>query len=420
MGKPLPSGATIAVVGAGIIGASAAFVLAERGYKVTLIDRAEPGRSGPSFGNAGHVVGSAIHPLAEPGIALDGLRMLANPDAPLKIPAAYLGRIAPWLWRFWRSSTGSAYQQSRTALTALNAGAVDETEALFARAGMSEKLKRAPALYLYESEASWRTSLSGWADRDRAGLVSTQVDAAEIRRLEPDLAPIFIHGMLSQEWAIVTDPFEIVTRLVAAAQRLGVALERGRVSAIQPTGERVSLGIDSATRTYDAVLVTAGVWSRDLAKTLEEYLPVEAERGYNVTYSSAPVGIQRPLVLADRGVVATALSPGLRIGGWTELGGINLPPNPARWAKMRAISAAILPGIETAPAVEWMGHRPSMPDSVPVISRSLRHPAVFYAVGHGHYGLSYAAKTARLVGELIGDAADIRLAAHGMIRFNRP
>ena len=192
--------------------------------------------------------------------------MLANPDAPLKIPAAYLGRISPWLWRFWRSSNGAAYQQARTALTALNAGAVEETEALFARAGMPEKLQRAPALYLYESEASWRASLPGWADRDRAGLVSTQVDAAEIRRLEPDLAPIFTHGVLSHEWAIVTDPFEIVTGLVVAAQRLGVALERGQVSALQPTGERVSLGIDGATRTYDAVLVTAGVWSRDLAK----------------------------------------------------------------------------------------------------------------------------------------------------------
>lgn len=420
MGKPLPSGATIAVVGAGIIGASAAFVLAERGYKVTLIDRSEPGRDGPSFGNAGHVVGSAIHPLAEPGIALDGLRMLLDPNAPLKIPATYLGRIAPWLWRFWRSSNGAAYQQARTALTALNAGAVEETEALFARAGITEKLKRAPALYLYESEASWRASLPGWADRDRAGLVSTQVDAAEIRRLEPDLAPIFTHGVLSHEWAIVTDPFEIVTGYVEAALRLGATLEHEQVSAVQSAGDRVEVLINGTARTYDAVLIASGVWSRALAETLGEHLPVEAERGYNVTYSGASVSIQRPLVLADRGVVATALSPGLRIGGWTELGGTSLPPNSARWAKMRAISAAILPGIETAPAVEWMGHRPSMPDSVPVISRSLRHPAVFYAVGHGHYGLSYAAKTARLVGELIGEATDARLIAHSIARFNRP
>jgi D-amino-acid dehydrogenase len=418
MSKPLPTGATIAIVGAGIIGASAAFVLAERGYKVTLIDRAEPGRTGPSFGNAGHVVGSAIHPLAEPGIALDGLRMLANPDAPLKIPAAYLGRIAPWLWRFWRSSNGAAYQRARTALTALNAGAVEETETLFGRAGMPEKLRLAPALYLYESDTSWRASLPGWADRDRAGLISTQVNAAKIRRLEPDLAPIFTHGVLSQEWAIVTDPFEIVIGFVAAAQKLGVALERGQVSAIQTSGDGVDLVIDGTTRTHDAVLVTAGVWSRELARTLGEHLPVEAERGYNVTYSGASVGIQRPLVLADRGVVATALTPGLRIGGWTELGGTSLPPNPARWAKMRAISAAILPGIESAPALEWMGHRPSMPDSVPVISRSSKHPGVFYAVGHGHYGLSYAAKTARLMGELIGEATDEGLEGYSIGRFN--
>jgi D-amino-acid dehydrogenase len=122
-------------------------------------------------------------------------------------------------------------------------------------------------------------------------------------------------------------------------------------------------------------------------------------------------------VLADRGVVVTPLEPGLRLGGWTELGGIELPPNPSRWKRMRTITDTVLPGLAGAPASEWMGHRPSMPDSVPVISRSTRSPAVFYAVGHGHYGLSQSARTARMIVELVGDAADAQHAAFGIARF---
>jgi D-amino-acid dehydrogenase len=239
-----------------------------------------------------------------------------------------------------------------------------------------------------------------------------------VRELEPNLAPIFARGVLSHEWAIVTDPLEVVTGLFQAGQARGVVHERARVDSVRPQGDLVTVISNGAPRTYDAALVTAGVWSKALAEGLGEQLPVEAERGYNLTYPARPGLINRPLVLADRGVVATPLAPGLRLGGWTELGGIELPPNPSRWKKMREISDAVLPALESAPASEWMGHRPSVPDSVPVISRSGKTPAVFYAVGHGHYGLSQSAKTARMIGEIIGEAADTRYAAHSIGRFN--
>ena len=114
--RPLPRGSSVAVIGAGIIGTSAAFALSERGYPVTLYDRAQPGATGPSRGNAGHVVGSGIFPLGEPGAAWSGLKMLLDPNAPLKIPPAYYANIAPWLWQFWQASRGEAYELPATAI----------------------------------------------------------------------------------------------------------------------------------------------------------------------------------------------------------------------------------------------------------------------------------------------------------------
>ena len=244
--QSIAPGAAIAIIGAGIIGTSAAFVLAGRGYRVTLFDRDEPGRSGPSFGNAGHVVGSGIFPLATPGIAVEGLKMLADPNGPLKIPASYLATIAPWLWRFWRASYGAAYDTALETLIAFNRDVVEETEAMFARAGIAPMLKRDPALYLYESEASYGASRQSWAVRDRAGLKSTHIDGTEISRLEPNLAPIFARGVISHEWAIVTDPFAVVGGLFNAGRQRGVAYERATITALAPDGDGISLTADGA------------------------------------------------------------------------------------------------------------------------------------------------------------------------------
>jgi D-amino-acid dehydrogenase len=415
---PLPPGSRIAVIGAGIIGSSAAFALRERGYEVTLFDRDEPGRTGPSFGNAGHIAGQGIFPLATPGIGLKGMRMLLDPDAPLKIPPAYAAQISPWLWAFWRSSYGAAQEASIKALTMIAQGTLDETERLWTRAGFAQLLTRQPALYLYDTEVSYQLDQPHWQERVRLGFSSSPVDAPAIRELEPALAPIFPRGMLSHDYGHVTDPFEIISAMFRAGQERGVGYERAKVDAVRDDASGAVIVIDGAERKFDAVLISAGAWSKPLAASLGENLPVEAERGYNLTYAGAKGTLRHPLLLADRGLAVTPLAIGLRFGGWTELGGVRLPPNPDRWRKIRGIADKVIPSLAGAEAREWMGHRPSMPDTVPAISRSTKTPRVFYAVGHGHYGLSYSAKTARFVTELIADAADERLAPFAMSRFN--
>jgi D-amino-acid dehydrogenase len=416
---PLPSGSHIAVVGAGIIGTSAAFSLRQRGFAVTLFDRAEPGRTGPSFGNAGHIAGDGIFPLASPGIGLRGLKMLLTGKGPLKVPKSYLPRLTPWLWQFWRTSFGDAQERAIAALTQIAKGTVDETEALWTRAGMGRLLTRKPMMQLYDTEASYQLDLPNWRRLNAAGFASTPLDAAAIRDLESSLAPIFPRGMLSHEYGHVTDPFEVVTAMFNAAVAAGARYQQASVDELRHDGEtHAGIVVAGEERTFDAVLVTAGVWSKDIATSIEDNLPVEAERGYNLTYPGETERLNHPIILADRGIALTPLSIGLRFGGFTELGGVTLPPNPAHWKSVRAIAEETIPGLGTAEAREWMGHRPSVPDSVPVISRSTISPRVFYAVGHGHYGLSNSAMTAKFVTELIADGADERYRAFSIRRFN--
>ena len=415
---PIAPGTTVGIVGAGIVGVACAFELAARGYHVTLFDRDDPGRFGPSFGNAGHIAGSELFPLSGPRIAFDAVRMLADRDGPLKIPLAHAPKLVPWLWSFLLAGRASAHERSTMALTELSANAFQETDSLFRRAKMSDQLRRDPALYLYESDRSYEHAKPGWERKGSAGRSSTHVTQAKLGALEPALASIFKHGVLSHEWGIVSDPYEVVRGLFEAGRQLGVVFRRARIERLECHDRGPLLHSGASNHRFEAILVAAGVWSRGLAASLGEQLPLEAERGYNLTYPALAASIRRPLVFADRGVVATSLSSGLRLGGWAEFGGISRPPSASHFNRLRRIARTLLPCLNGGDAAQWMGHRPSLPDSVPVLSRSARDSRIFYATGHGHYGLSYAAKSARIMADLIsGKASDSRYSAYSMRRF---
>jgi D-amino-acid dehydrogenase len=219
--------------------------------------------------------------LSAPRIALDAVRMLADRDGPLKVPLAHVPKLAPWLWSFLLAGQASAHERSTMALTELSANAVEETERLFGRAKMSDKLQRDPALYLYESDRSYESAIPGWKRKGSAGRSSTHVAQAKLGELEPALASIFKHGVLSHEWGIVSDPYEVVCGLFEAGRQLGVAFRRARIERLGCHDRGPFLHSGGTNHRFEAILVAAGVWSRALAASLSERLPLEAERGYN-------------------------------------------------------------------------------------------------------------------------------------------
>ena len=408
----------VAVVGAGIIGCCCALELRHRGFQVTVIDPEPPG-SGASKGNAGGIAPAEVLPLASPGILRKAPKWLLDPLGPLAVRPGYLPKLAPWLWRFWRASTEAQVHRGAAALAALNGLSFQLTKALYQDAGLAGDLRQIPALNLYESEAAFRRDRGAWDLRAKLGVRMRMLEGDALRELEPALAPIFTRGVLLEDWALVSDPFRVVQQIARRAEALGVTLRRDRAVGFGAAGEGIEIRLETGeTLAADQVVIAAGAWSHRLARHWGDAIPLEAERGYNTTLPAPGVTLGRELIFGEQGFVITPLAVGLRIGGGAELAGLEAPPNYARSDAMLAKAKRYLPGLETAGGTRWMGARPSLPDSLPVIDRAPGQSRVIYAFGHGHLGLTQAPATGRLVADLIaGQAPPIDLTPFRASRF---
>lgn len=394
----------VAVVGAGIIGICAAVNLAEAGRSVTVFDRSGVSEE-TSAGNAAALAFSDVLPLAQKGMLRHLPRWLGDPLGPLSIPPTYLPRLAPWLWRFWKAGSACNHEASLGAQAALMGLAEREWMALLDRSGTKPMLREDGALELYESDAEFKASLPGWAARARHGIGFRHVEGDALAALQPGLSPRFVKATFVRGWKNVSDPKLLGKAVFRYGETVGgrVHVEQRLVVSVAADSGGARLRFAGGDEIVCKTLViAAGAWSHLLAAQLGDRIPLETERGYNTTLPADAFDVKRQLIFSGHGFVVTPLATGLRIGGAVEMAGLERRPNYARARAMLDKTRQFLPGLKTGGGREWMGFRPSLPDSLPVIGRAKACSAVFYAFGHGHLGLTQAAATGRLVRDLVG------------------
>ena len=415
----------VLVIGAGLVGAGIALRLALEGRDVLLLDRDEPGH-GASFGNAGHVATEQVIPLANPAVIRASWRYLLASDSRLRLRAAYLLPILPWLARFVWAARPSALARGIAALMALQKTSMDDLSELMRLAGCGELLHRDGYLRVWESAAGQASAV---ADSERLrpfSVLSEPVDVAAIRRAAPALSGLVQGAMVYPQTGHVDDPLAVSQAFVRGLQRAGGRVQRGR--AVRLERERdgpVVAVLEGGERLHCRQLVVcAGAWSAPLAASLGYRVPLDTERGYHLTVpwngaAGAPADwLALPVASSDRSVIMTPMRMGLRITGTVEFGGLLLPPDPHRHVLLHRHLAALLPGLETTDATRWMGFRPSLPDHLPVLCEVPRHRGVFFAFGHQHLGLTLCGVTARLMADLMqGRSAQMDMAPYHVGRF---
>lgn len=408
----------ILVIGAGIIGVTAALALQSEGRKVRILDRAGVA-AGTSVGNAGAFAYADVEPLATPGIMRKAPKWLLDPLGPLSLRPGYALQLSPWLLKFWRASRKDRYAAAVKAQSELMHLSQEAQERLIVQVSGEPLMRREGQMQLYEGAASYRASLPSWELRRRHGVNFELFESPEaIAEIQPGVSRRFTHAGYTPEWMNTVDPAVWTHHVAEAFVARGGRIDIAEIRTLRAREQGVEVETDTGTLRAAKVVLAAGAWSRSLARALGDRIPLDTERGYNTTFPTASFDLRTHLTFSDHGFVVTRIGAGLRIGGAVELGGLDLPPNYRRAEILVEKTARFLSGFEPTGGTQWMGFRPSMPDSLPVISASPTSRDVIYAFGHGHLGLTQSAGTAQLVAALCaGRAPGIDLSPFRADRF---
>lgn len=389
----------IAIIGGGVIGLAAAVRQAAEGHDVTVIEPDEPG-SGASYGNAGTIADYAVIPVGTPAVLRNLLSLLFNRDSPLSIRRAALPSLMPWLVRFaWQSLPQNAARNA-AAIAALLADSLSGWRELAAEIGADDLLKQNGCLYLYASKQAFAAASSDIELRRRHGIAQEFLTADQVVTVEPKLPPFEGGGVLFPNAVNLTDPGEMMKRLAKAAAAAGVRFVAAGAKRIERIDGGVRVGGDAFDLVAKTVVIAAGAHSKALAAQAGDHVPLDTERGYHVEFDMEVPPVSRPVCPTSRGFYLVPMTGRLRVAGTVELGGLSAPTDPRRIALLERGTRDIFPDLGK-PDRTWLGFRPSMPDSVPVIRPSRRGNDVVLAFGHGHLGLTLAPVTARMVSAII-------------------
>ncbi|WP_251975955.1 NAD(P)/FAD-dependent oxidoreductase [Salinicola avicenniae] len=396
--------ADIVVVGAGIIGVTAALALARQGHRVRVLDRQAPGL-GASFGNAGHLATEQVFPIADTSLLTSLPGMLHDPLGPLRLDWRYLPRAAPWLARLLLNLRPAPFARSVAGIRGLNEKSLGAWQRLLISVGSAHLLKTDGSLLVYEKPAS-RQKLDALASRLREQRVPVERwDSDTLYDAAPQLAESLLGGLFFPATGHVIDPWRVVDTLVTAAKAAGVRFEQATVQGGRLTERGITLLTAGGEMAADRVLVACGAHSAALTHALTgTRVPLDTERGYHLMLPRAVDWLPFAVTSLERRFIMTPMAGGLRLAGTVEFAGLEAPPDMRRAWQLEHLSRGLFRApLDLDGAEPWMGFRPSLPDSLPIIDR-VADGRVLLAFGHHHLGLTQAAITAELIASLAGSA----------------
>jgi len=410
-----PNGAGgVTIIGSGVIGLFSAYYLNKQGYEVTIIERSN-GDDGCSTGNAGMIVPSHFIPLAVPGMIEKGIKWMFNSESPFYVKPRLNLDLLSWGLKFYQAATKKKVERAMPALRDISLLSKTLYQDLAKTPDFDFAFEEKGLMMLCKTEHSFEEEIEVAQQANELGLKTKILSTKELHEFEPEVKPD-VAGAIFYEGDAHLYPNQLVKNLKKHLENNGIKffyntevtgfeLEKNEIKSIKIRQIINNVTQNSELNTENIVIAT-GSWSPLLTDMLNIGLPMQAGKGYSVTYEqNEGKKLNIPSILLEARVAITPMSDNLiRFGGTMEIGGLN---NQINMNRVRGIIKAVpnyFPDYQIdIPQKEqvWYGLRPCSPDGLPYIGRTNKYKNLVIASGHAMMGLSLAPATGKLVQEII-------------------
>ena len=406
----------IAVIGAGIVGICSAYFLKKSGFNVTLIDKEKPGTM-TSFGHACSFADYANVPVNYPGLIWDIPSMLLRKDGPLAIDLFYILKNLPWAISFLKNCKKEKVNEIASSLTNLLKHSQISYDEIFQDVDVSEYISHEENLYLFDSKKSFEDNEYANVIRKNNNVKVRNLNKNEVKELEPNIADVYYAGQIFTGSRHTTNPLAISNKIFDKFLELGGIYINQNVKNIIQKENKIELRLEDKNFYFDKIIVSTGAWSNQIANKFGDKFPLDTERGYHILFDTNEKLINRPVAWSESGFYLIQIHDGIRAACTVEIAGLKKPPNKKRLAMIERQSRKVLPQLREVKST-WIGRRPTLPDSLPVIGKSQNNNNVIYAFGHQHVGWTLGAVTGKIIDSLSKDQVpNIDISAYAPDRF---
>ena len=407
---------SIAVVGAGIIGICSAYFLKKSGFSVTLIDKEDPGTM-TSFGHACSFADYANVPVNYPGLIWDVPKMLLKKDGPLAVDFFYILKNLPWALSFLKNCKKEKVDEIASSLTNLLKHSQISYDEIFKEVNVQEYISHEENLYLFDTKKSLLDYEYANIIRKNNRVKVRSLNKEEVKELEPNIADVYYAGQLFTGSRHTTNPLAISIKIFDKFLELGGIYIKQNVTNLIQKENSIDLSLGYKKNSFDKIIVCAGAWSNQIANMIGENFPLDTERGYHILFNTNEKLIKRPVAWSESGFYLIQIHDGVRAAGTVEIAGINKKPNLKRIKMIERQSRKVLPQLGEIKST-WMGRRPTLPDSLPIIGESSKNKNIIYAFGHQHIGWTLGAITGKIITTITNDKKpNINIEAYSPNRF---
>jgi len=409
---------SVGIIGAGIQGVCISLCLIKKGFKVTLIDRDDPGNNSASYGNAGHFSPYAAVPINRPDILIDIPSMLLTSTGPLALKWNYVPRMIPWFLKFLKNCSTKNMMHTAKYMHQILDIALPAYDELFEDINLAGLVESKGIIYFWTNKDLKSRELE-INIRDKLGVKQQLLTPDEIHDLEPNIKKIYHGGVLYPGARHARNPKKILLKLFDLFLKKGGHFKKQNVMKIDfSQNDKPLVKTDSHSYSFDKAVIACGAFSKKLTDQVNEKIPLDTERGYHVHFKGHDHLLSRPVIFLNRGFGITPMEQGLRVVGTVEFGGLYNPPSKKRILNLVNNAKYLFPEL-TKHEDEWLGFRPTLPDFLPVIGPSKNYKNLFYSFGHHHLGWTLGAISGKIIaGMIANENTNLDLTPYNSARFS--